>query len=225
MKTLAALIALAGLAHLADAALIASWTFETSVPATAGPHVAEGGANAATSNASGSHANATVAYTNPAGNGSNESYSADKWAINDYFQFTTSTTGFTGINIGWDQTSSNTGPRDFEVQYSTNGINFTSLTTYQVLGNGVAPNAAWTAATNVPAYGFVAPGAAALDNKASITIRFVNTSTVAVNSPNPVVAAGTNRMDNVIITGTLVPTPASLALLGVGGLVAGRRRR
>lgn len=40
--------------------------------------------------------------------------------------------------------------------------------------------------------------------------------TTAVNDPNPVLRSGTL---------TFVPTPGALALLGLGGLVAGRRRR
>jgi len=32
-------------------------------------------------------------------------------------------------------------------------------------------------------------------------------------------------IDNVVITGTIVPAPGALAMLGLGGLVAGRRRR
>jgi len=36
---------------------------------------------------------------------------------------------------------------------------------------------------------------------------------------------GNNRLDNVTISGTAIPTPGALALLGMGGLVATRRRR
>lgn len=36
---------------------------------------------------------------------------------------------------------------------------------------------------------------------------------------------GNNRLDNVTINGTAIPSPASFALLGMGGLVASRRRR
>lgn len=36
---------------------------------------------------------------------------------------------------------------------------------------------------------------------------------------------GNNRLDNVTITGNAVPTPGTAALLGLGGLVATRRRR
>jgi MYXO-CTERM domain-containing protein len=36
---------------------------------------------------------------------------------------------------------------------------------------------------------------------------------------------GNNRLDNVTITGNAIPTPGTAALLGLGGLVAARRRR
>jgi len=38
-------------------------------------------------------------------------------------------------------------------------------------------------------------------------------------------ATGNNRYDNIFVQGTLIPTPASAALLAFGGLVATRRRR
>ena len=93
---------------------LAVWTFETSLPATAGPHAAEGGINAgAGSPASGFHASASVVYSNPAGNGSAESFSSTFWSVGDYWQFSTSSVGYTDIHLAWDQASSNTGPRDF----------------------------------------------------------------------------------------------------------------
>lgn len=36
---------------------------------------------------------------------------------------------------------------------------------------------------------------------------------------------GNNRLDNVTISGTVVPTPGAFALLGMGGLIGARRRR
>jgi len=44
----------------------------------------------------------------------------------------------------------------------------------------------------------------------------VNLSTVA--------AGGTNRIDNIIVSGDVVPAPGAIALLGLAGLVARRRR-
>jgi hypothetical protein len=109
----------AGAAH---ADTIAQWTFESTVPVTAGPFSPEVGSGSAT----GSHATSTV-YTAPAGNGSAHSFSSTAWSIGDYYQFSVSTAGFKDINLSWDQTKSNTGPRDFTLQYSTDGTHFSTF--------------------------------------------------------------------------------------------------
>jgi hypothetical protein len=201
-------------------AVLANWTFETSIPTTAGPHAAEVG----TGNASGFHASGAVVYSNPAGNGSVESFSANEWQVNDYWQFTTTTTGFQNITIQWDQTSSNTGPRDFQLAWSTDGTNFTNLgAQYQVLPNA-APNPVWNATTASPIYTFGPVAApAALDDQASIFFRLFQTSTVSANG-GTVATAGTDRIDNVIISGDIIPEPASLGLLAAGIAMMLRRR-
>src|SRR5262245_32024554 len=60
----------------------------------------------------------------------------------------TNTTGFQNITIQWNQASSNTGPRDFQLAWSTDGTNFTNLGgQYMVLPNA-APNPVWNATTS-----------------------------------------------------------------------------
>ncbi len=220
----AALAAGAACAISAHAGVIASWTFETSAPVTAGPHTAEGGANAASSFASGFHAG-TSTYSSPVGNGSARSFSSNGWAVGDYYQFVTSTLGYHSISIGWDHTSSNTGPRDFILYYSVDsGATFTALTgTLAVLANA-SPNPTWSSTTNHPIFA-IGPfaGPAALDNQASVIFRMVQSSTVSANG-GTVASTGTSRVDNVTIEGTLIPSPGALALLGMAGLVARRRR-
>lgn len=213
----------AGLAATANADDLARWTFETSQPATAGPHLAEAGVYSGLSQASGSHAGAAT-YSTPTGNGSARSYSSNTWAIGDYYQFTTSTLGYSGISITLDQTSSNTGPRDFVIQWSIDGSSFTNLgSQYSVLANA-APNNVWTAGTPRPEFNignFTGP--AALDNKATVYFRVrMNTNTSA--NGGSVAAGGTDRVDNVVISGT-VPTPGTMGLMGLAGLVSLRRRR
>jgi MYXO-CTERM domain-containing protein len=101
---------------------------------------------------------------------------------------------------------------------STNGGTSwtTILSTYTVLqsGGGGAPatwsslgtrNALYTTSVSVP-------GA---DNQASVLFRFQSLVAGA--------ATGSNRIDNVEITG--VPTPGAMGLLGLAGLVGLRRRR
>ena len=53
-------------------------------------------------------------------------------------------------------------------------------------------------------------------DQATLFFRFVNTSTVATG--------GTNRVDNIFVNGTAVPAPGAIALLGLAGLAARRRR-
>lgn len=218
-------LALASGAAAANAAVLANWTFETSIPLTSGPFAAEAGINAASSNASGFHSSASSAYSNPVGNGSAESFSSNFWSLGDYYQFTTSTLGYNSISIQWDQTSSNTGPRDFNLQYSTDGSTFTNLGGVLTVLANASPNPVWNSTTASALYTFgpiAAP--AALDNAATVYFRLAMASTVSANG-GTVATGGTDRVDNIIINGTLVPTPGSLALLGLGGLVVGRRRR
>ncbi len=195
--------------------ILANWTFETSVPATSGPHTAEAGVNAATSFANGFHASASVVYSNPVGNGSLESFSSNFWAIGDYYQFSTSSAGYQNISIAWHQTRSSTGPAIFDLQWSTDGSSFTTL-----LNDYIVPADTWSS-IGLPLvtsmFGPVA-GPAALDNQATIYFRLTADSA-------PGSTAGTNRVDNIVIAGDVIPAPATLAVLSLAGVIATRRRR
>jgi hypothetical protein len=206
----------------AQAATVAQWTFETSLPASAGSFAAEVGSGSA----SGFHAGAST-YSSPAGNGSAHSFSSTNWAVGDYWQFQVSTAGNSGISLNWDQTSSNTGPRDFQLQYSTDGINFTNYgSIYAVLANA-APNAWSTTGTPNAASGFSfnLSGITALDNQATEYFRLVDASTISANGAT-VATAGTSRVDNFTVTAA-VPEPETYAMLLAGLALLGfsARRR
>ncbi len=195
---------------------LADWTFQTSVPASAGPFSPEIGSGSA----SGSHAGAAV-YSSPAGNGSSHSFSANTWAVGDYYQIQVSTAGYDGITLSYDQTSSSTGPSTFQLQYSLDGSTFTQIgSDYTVLANA-APNPVWNATTGSSIYTFTPDLSAilALDNASTVYFRFADDSTTAENG-NAVATAGTDRMDNIIVDGTaIVPEPSTLALFGIGSTV------
>lgn len=197
--------------------MIANWTFETSVPTTGGPHAAEAGFFAASSFAS---SNTGGTFSNPAGNGSAESFSSNGWNTGEYFQFTTSTTGFEDITIQWDQTGSNTGPRDFVLQYDI-GSGFQNALSYQLTNDG------WSSATGNPvsvrSFDFSAINA--MENLANVTFRLTMTGTTAITG-GTVAAAGSGRVDNFVISATAVPEPTALLMVGsVIGAGLLRRRR
>ena len=227
MKKLVALLSLALLVPftsppLQAATIIADWTFETSKPTTAGPYSPEVGSGSAT----GSHASGSVVYSAPSGNGSTNSFNSTRWAVGDYYQFQVSTIGFSGIAVSWDQVSSGTGPRDFNLQYSTDGTSFTSFASYSVLVN-VAPNF-WATNSTVFTTSFAddLSSITALNNDSSVFFRLVDASTTSASGAT-VTTVGTDRVDN--FTVTAVPEPATVGIcllggLGISGLRAWRRR-
>jgi hypothetical protein len=182
------------------------------------PNVAaDSGVFAATSIASGLHLRDQTDWTTPAGNGSSDSFNSNEWTAADYYQFATSTTGFSGLEVLWDQTRSSTGPITFDLLWSTDGSTFSVLLNdYTVLLNDAANGGFWNATTPVPNYTF-GPIAlpAALDNQANVYFRLEA-------QVGGTALGGTNRVDNFIVR--QIPEPATLSLLALS-LLAIRRRR
>jgi hypothetical protein len=226
----------AGLIQLgvAQAATIAKWTFETSVPAlTDSSTIGSLSAEIGTGTASGFHASLLTDWSNPVGNNSSESLSSNNWAQNDYYQFTTSTVGFSNIVFSFDQTRSSTGPSSFNVAYSTNGTSFTDLagsaytvvasTGTNIVYSDATNGASWTSsklATNT-SYSFSLSAITTLNNVPNVYLRLVQTG-------SGIATTGTNRVDNIEIAGTAIPEPSTFAAI-LGGValagVAARRRR
>jgi hypothetical protein len=150
VRSLAAISLIASLSATAAHAstVLTDWTFESTAPVTAGPIAADVG----TGTALGHHAS-TSTYSSPSGNGSAHSFSSNAWSKDDYYQFSLSTLGSSGVSLSWDQTSSSTGPKDFELEYSTDGSSFTNSTALSPLVNGT-PNTAWTSSAYNGAYTF-----------------------------------------------------------------------
>ena len=201
-------ILMVAMASVANASIeLAKWTFETSVPTTAGPFTAEAGVNAATSSALGLHADAATAYSNPVGNGSSESFSSTRWAIGDYYQFSTSSLGYENIRLAWSQGSSNEGPREFNLLYDF-GSGFTLFGSLTVIANA-SPNPVWSSGTHQALYdlSFDLSAITGLDNQSSIVFRLVDKSTVSANG-GTVTTSGTNRVDDFTISADAIGTAA-----------------
>jgi hypothetical protein len=177
---------------------LAGWTFETSVPAGtpgAGVWFTNVAAEAGSGTASGLHAG-NAAYSSTAGNGSAHSFSANTWAVGDFYQFAASTTNYQGISISFDQVGSGTGPGQFNLQYSIDGINFTQFGyTYSVTS---APSWSGTSAKTGESYAFDLSSINGLNNKGVVYFRLVMASTVTAGGSAPG-TSGTSRVDNFVV--------------------------
>jgi hypothetical protein len=179
--------------------LAARWTFEVSQPTAANqatitnidPELGDG-------NARGVHLSSGTDYSSPVGNGSNESFSSNTWAVGDFYEFQISTEGYQDINISFDHTSSPTGPRDFGIFYSTTGVGAFSDTgiTYTVLEND-SPNPTWSSESPHAefSYEFDLSEISALDDQATMFLRLVDLSTASASN-GTVGTSGTSRVDN-----------------------------
>lgn len=214
-KWFAVLIVASSWCSPSHADIVANWSFETSVPTTSGPHAAEISANAGTSFAS---TNSGGTISNPAGNGSTESFSSNGWADTEYFQFLTSTLGFNNILISYAQAASATGPANFQFQYTTDGSTYTNFGSIYAGPVTDFPNAA-----NVINYDLTS--IVGLENNPNAGFRITVSGSLAENG-SPITAAGTFRVDDFVVQASAVPEPTSLMLLSISAVaMMGARRR
>lgn len=210
-----------------QASIITQWTFEGSTTPSDVTDAATIGSIAASSGngtASGFHTSALTDWTTPVGINSENSLSAVRWAIGDYFQFQSGTVGHGSIQISFKATGSSGGPKEFKLAYSTTGVGaFTDFASY-VLAVNVSPNE-WASSgmtssqIAVHTYSFDLSGVSSLNNAGSVYFRLINTSTMSLNG-GIVAANGTSRVDDFTISGAAVPEPAELGAISGLGLMA-----
>lgn len=127
--------------------------------------------------------------------------------------FSLSTMNYTNIVFSFAAQRTATGGANATVQYSLNGSTYTNL-------GIVVPGASSPGFGNsgiITSDYFFSFTNASLANKANVFFRIV--------VPGASSASGNQRFDNLVVQGDLVPAPGSIALVGLAGLVAGRRRR
>ncbi len=187
-----------------NAGPIVKWTFEGIATSNTGisPVLTTGSINAdAGSQTSGSsflavHAIPLTSWTTATGNGSTKSLNSNTWSVGDYYQFASSLSGFQNIKLSYDQTGSNTGPKDFKLQYSTDGITYNDFgTSYSIT------NDSWTTTTHksISTQNYDLSSVSTLNNASSVYFRIVCTSTAAISGTFSVAGAG--RIDNFTING------------------------
>jgi hypothetical protein len=204
-----------GLTLSARATVVALWTFEDSKPAATGQTLGAGlTPESGSGAANGFHSNAATVWSNPVGNGSGESFSANTWSVGDYFQFGTSLTGYQDVQLSWGQTRSSTGPSDFSLSWSTDGAVFNPFQNYTV------GNTSWTSGTTNASSVVSADLSAVsgLDNAPNVFFRLTATSA-------PSGTSGANRVDDFQISATPtvspVPEVSTVGAIGFGVMALG----
>ena len=98
----------------------------------------------------------------------------------------------------WSQMGSNSGPRYFIVQCSTDDTNFTDVDAFTVTNDNWIATSVRTASIRT----LDLTGVAALDNQATVYVRLVDTSTVSIGG-STVGTAGSDRIDSVTVTAAI----------------------
>ncbi len=224
------------LAFSAGAQIIAQWNFEglTATNTGVSPIASLGSlsADVGSGTASALHASASTVWSEPVGNGTAKSLSSNNWSVGDYYQFQVSTAGFSSIFLAWSQQGSATGPKNFTLQYSTDGSSFTDFTTYSVVV--ASPSWSSSAYNSNTVYYEDLSAISAINNFATVYFRITDNSTTPISSGTTVGTGGTDRVDQFTVSQgfqdiTVVPVPEpheyAMAIASLLGAVVLMRRR
>jgi len=211
---------------------VSRWSFEalsfsgTGQSPTVTNDLADIGDQTDNTSVGGFHNSSLTNWTTPVGNASAKSISASNWAQNDYFIFRVNSKYTTIIKLTFDQTSSSTGPRDFKLQWSINGVNFTDISNYTVPYN-TTTNTPYSWSSTIydsrSTLSFDLSSITEINDQPNVYFRLVNTTTNALNG-GTVQSAGTSRMDNFTMFGSL-DIPLSLDIISFSGKTFGQQNR
>ena len=169
---------------------VVGWDFENS-SATANTGISSNINSSITSNAG------TVTYsgavTTPASTGNVATTGNGNWTNGSntkYWKTNFGTIGLSNLKLSSVQRSSNSGPRDFKIQYSLDDSTWTDVTNSTVIvGND------WTTGS---LNNLILP--TACDNKSTVYLRWIMTSNTSVNNGS-IGSQGTSAIDNILIIG------------------------
>ena len=164
----------------------------------------------------GYHAGAST-FSSLVGDGSPHSFASTDWTVGDYFQFELATTGLQGIHISFDQASVTGGPGLFQLQYSTDGNNFTNFgSPYTVLAaSAAAGTEAWSSTIYYSEFhsSIDLSSVTALNNAATVYFRLEDSSTTEAFGGGSVNPSATDRVDNLTISAIPVPEPSGIVAI------------
>jgi len=106
---------------------------------------------------------------------------------------------------------------EFSLARQATASGFTTVSIDAFNGDSLLGNIGSINTTGASSFALYSFATNLLDGVSDATIRMTFTGATG--------ATGNNRLDNIVVAGTLVPTPGAVALMGLGGLVASRRRR
>ena len=136
----------------------------------------------------------STAWVTGSGGTGTKAPNANKWndAADSFWQISFSTAGYQSLTLSSKQQSSDTGPRDFKVQWSLNGsvwsdVPSASITVANNFTAGILDNVSLPTGT---------------ENQNTVFLRWIRTSNIRVTGGTDLVtAAGTDRIDDIIVRG------------------------
>ena len=137
-------------------------------------------------------------------------------------QFSGSTAGYDSITLAWNERHSNTSANTVAVFATTDGTNWTEVQVFTFTPAATGTGDTW--------YSRSVSLGAAYANAANFGFRVLaafnpgGSGYLASRSTSTYATTGTLRFDDVTISGNVVPAPGSVALVGLAGLLARRRR-
>ncbi len=197
-KIFTAFILIVSYVLLSSITTIANWNFEDQNPTLDNGITANHGKVISTSSTG------SIDINSPGANLTTRSISNSGWNNGNgtkYWEINIVTTGYNNLKLTSYQRSSETGPRNFKLQYSFNDTNWSdvpgaTITNADNFTEGVLNNISLPNECN---------------NKTILYLRWIMTSNTNVNLET-VAFDGTSRIDEILITGDLLPTAPTVTV-------------